>query len=162
MSSATPDHRASTLAFIRRRAFGDTHPVASNDTPEGRTKNRRIEIVMEGACPTAASYSARSVSGETDSQQKVSGKYNSHNRRCAAAAGRRRYAVQRRARNCPNGAAQRTSVLAVMDDDVGSFGKVPENRKLGATLFRRKLVDFLISTVVDGTGVTIGAGAGLV
>ena len=34
--------------IISAKGFGDTHPVASNDTPDGRTKNRRIEIVMEG------------------------------------------------------------------------------------------------------------------
>ena len=30
------------------RGFGDTHPVASNGTPNGRAQNRRIEIVLEG------------------------------------------------------------------------------------------------------------------
>ena len=35
-------------AEIAAKGFGDTHPVASNDTPDGRSKNRRIEIVMEG------------------------------------------------------------------------------------------------------------------
>jgi chemotaxis protein MotB len=34
--------------IISAKGFGDTHPVASNDTPDGRTKNRRIEIVLEG------------------------------------------------------------------------------------------------------------------
>jgi chemotaxis protein MotB len=33
---------------ISAKGFGDTHAVASNDTPEGRAKNRRIEIVLEG------------------------------------------------------------------------------------------------------------------
>jgi chemotaxis protein MotB len=33
---------------ISAKGFGDTHPVASNDTPDGRVKNRRIEIVLEG------------------------------------------------------------------------------------------------------------------
>ena len=33
---------------ISAKGFGDTHPVASNDTPNGRSKNRRIEIVLEG------------------------------------------------------------------------------------------------------------------
>jgi chemotaxis protein MotB len=34
--------------MISAKGFGDTHPVASNDTPDDRAKNRRIEIVLEG------------------------------------------------------------------------------------------------------------------
>jgi chemotaxis protein MotB len=34
--------------IISAKGFGDTHPVASNDTPHGRSQNRRIEIVLEG------------------------------------------------------------------------------------------------------------------
>jgi chemotaxis protein MotB len=32
---------------MRAVSFGEFHPVASNDTPEGRLKNRRIEIRLE-------------------------------------------------------------------------------------------------------------------
>jgi len=34
-------------ARIRTSSAGDTSPVASNDTPEGRARNRRIEIVAD-------------------------------------------------------------------------------------------------------------------
>jgi chemotaxis protein MotB len=34
--------------IISAKGFGDTHPVSSNDTAQGRAQNRRIEIVLEG------------------------------------------------------------------------------------------------------------------
>jgi chemotaxis protein MotB len=34
--------------ILSAKGFGDTHAVASNDTPDSRAKNRRIEIVLEG------------------------------------------------------------------------------------------------------------------
>lgn len=30
---------------LEAQGFGDTRPVASNDTPEGRQANRRVELV---------------------------------------------------------------------------------------------------------------------
>ena len=32
-------------------AFGKYHPIASNDTPEGRAQNRRINIVIQDQTP---------------------------------------------------------------------------------------------------------------
>lgn len=34
--------------IMSAKGRGETHPAASNDTPEGQAKNRRIEIVLEG------------------------------------------------------------------------------------------------------------------
>src|SRR5262249_37290633 len=37
------------------RCFGDTHPVASHDTPNGRAQNRRVEICWKATAPEAPS-----------------------------------------------------------------------------------------------------------
>ena len=34
--------------LLSAHAFGETDPVASNDTPEGRAKNRRVDITLAG------------------------------------------------------------------------------------------------------------------
>lgn len=34
--------------LVSAQAFGDTRPVAANDTPKGRASNRRVEIVITG------------------------------------------------------------------------------------------------------------------
>jgi chemotaxis protein MotB len=34
--------------ILSAKGFGDTHPIAPNDSAQGRAENRRIEIVLEG------------------------------------------------------------------------------------------------------------------
>jgi len=49
---------------IEARGFGKTEPIASNDTPEGRQQNRRVELILSGdaigtddkLAPTPAAY----------------------------------------------------------------------------------------------------------
>jgi outer membrane protein OmpA-like peptidoglycan-associated protein len=49
---------------ITARGFGKTQPVASNDTPEGRQRNRRVELVVNGdAIGNTASASAANAPG---------------------------------------------------------------------------------------------------
>ena len=38
--------------LISANAFGETNPVGSNDTPEGRAKNRRVAITLVSATPS--------------------------------------------------------------------------------------------------------------
>jgi outer membrane protein OmpA-like peptidoglycan-associated protein len=47
---------------ISARGFGKTQPVASNDTPEGRQRNRRVELVVNGEAIGGATPSASSTS----------------------------------------------------------------------------------------------------
>ena len=35
-----------SLTRINSQGMGETAPVATNDTPEGRAKNRRVELVL--------------------------------------------------------------------------------------------------------------------
>src|SRR5579859_2167699 len=55
-------------ASIEAHGFGKTEPIASNDTPEGRQQNRRVELVLSGdaignttgaVAPTPATYTVR-------------------------------------------------------------------------------------------------------
>ncbi|MGC2358427.1 MAG: OmpA family protein, partial [Candidatus Acidiferrum sp.] len=47
------------VSSITARGFGKTQPVATNDTPEGRQRNRRVELVVNGnAIGNAASDSS--------------------------------------------------------------------------------------------------------
>jgi outer membrane protein OmpA-like peptidoglycan-associated protein len=43
---------------ITARGFGKTQPVASNDTAEGRQRNRRVELVVNGEAIGNANPSA--------------------------------------------------------------------------------------------------------
>ncbi|HET9307913.1 MAG TPA: OmpA family protein [Candidatus Sulfotelmatobacter sp.] len=55
-------------ASVEAHGFGKTEPIATNDTPEGRQQNRRVELVLSGdaignttgaIAPTPATYTVR-------------------------------------------------------------------------------------------------------
>jgi chemotaxis protein MotB len=55
LSSRRADGVASYLAsqgvnrnLLSAQGFGDAHPIASNETPQGRAQNRRIEVTLVG------------------------------------------------------------------------------------------------------------------
>ena len=51
-----------SLSSITAQGFGKAEPVATNDTPEGRQRNRRVEIVVNGdAIGTSATAAARTA-----------------------------------------------------------------------------------------------------
>jgi len=42
-------HKGAPRNMMSAECFGDSRPVASNDTPQGRAKNLRVEIVIVAA-----------------------------------------------------------------------------------------------------------------
>jgi outer membrane protein OmpA-like peptidoglycan-associated protein len=48
------------VSSITARGFGKTQPVATNDTPEGRQRNRRVELVVNGSAIGTGDSSAPS------------------------------------------------------------------------------------------------------
>jgi outer membrane protein OmpA-like peptidoglycan-associated protein len=34
--------------LVQTRGLGDAEPIASNDTPQGRAQNRRVELTLAG------------------------------------------------------------------------------------------------------------------
>jgi outer membrane protein OmpA-like peptidoglycan-associated protein len=51
------------VTSMSARGFGKTQPVASNDTPEGRQRNRRVELVVNGEAIGKAAPAAMSSTG---------------------------------------------------------------------------------------------------
>ena len=47
-------------AAVSSRGFGKTQPVATNDTPEGRQRNRRVELVVNGEAIGASAANRQS------------------------------------------------------------------------------------------------------
>ena len=51
-----------STSSITARGFGKMQPVATNDTPEGRQRNRRVELVVNGDAIGNASATSASTS----------------------------------------------------------------------------------------------------
>jgi len=50
-----------TEGAVTSRGFGKTQPVATNDTPEGRQRNRRVELVVNGEAIGASAANRQSA-----------------------------------------------------------------------------------------------------
>jgi outer membrane protein OmpA-like peptidoglycan-associated protein len=61
------------LSSITAQGFGKAEPVATNDTPEGRQRNRRVEIVVNGdAIGTSASVAPRPANQNSSADNSTS------------------------------------------------------------------------------------------
>jgi outer membrane protein OmpA-like peptidoglycan-associated protein len=61
------------LSSITAQGFGKAEPVATNDTPEGRQRNRRVEIVVNGdAIGTSASVTTRPANQNSSADNSTS------------------------------------------------------------------------------------------
>jgi outer membrane protein OmpA-like peptidoglycan-associated protein len=74
------EHRASSVrdylvqqgiasGAIEARGFGKTEPIASNDSPEGRQQNRRVELVLSGDAIGATADGAPNQTAATATHQ---------------------------------------------------------------------------------------------
>jgi outer membrane protein OmpA-like peptidoglycan-associated protein len=61
-----------SLDAITAQGFGKAEPVATNDTPEGRQRNRRVEIVVNGDSIGASTSAAARPAGQNVSPDKAS------------------------------------------------------------------------------------------
>src|SRR5690606_10416541 len=58
---------------VRTEGMGESQPVASNETPEGRANNRRVEIILENPSPSGSQGGSGMQQGGSGMQQGGSG-----------------------------------------------------------------------------------------
>jgi hypothetical protein len=65
------DESGISTFYFNANAAGEEHPIADNDTEEGRQKNRRVEIAIAPTTPVKLPYDIYGTGTEDETESKI-------------------------------------------------------------------------------------------